>query len=452
MIRLKNKDFYKELFKLALPIALSSLVSFSVALADNMIIARLGNEAASSVYLGNQVALLLTMLLAGIEGTILVLSSISLGKNDAESAGASAVIGIALALALGAVFSAASVFFPKAVLSLFARDSSLVEGGAPFLFFLGISFVFFAPSQAIAAALRSAKRARIAFFASLSAFIVNVILNIVLVFGGIGFKSYGPMGAGIATLVSRVVEFAILFVCAFFVGRELRLSFLIKLRIKREQIKRFFGVAAPLIATQLVWAVNSFFSTALMGREGGDVIAGLSAASSLYNLAYVATNGTSGALGVIIGRAVGEGGEESGRKYREYSKSAQLIFLVLGILTAAFMQLLRAPFVSLFAIEGAARTWGFSFINLFSLLVLGTAYQSATLNGLIKSAGRVRFVLRLESFFVFCIIIPASLLASSLGASPLLIFAILKCDQLLKCPAAYLKLRGILAENKTKKQ
>ena len=444
MLISKDRGFYRELFKLSLPIALSSLVTFSISLSNNMMIARLGNEASSAVYLSNQISFLITMLLAGIEGAVLVSASHSIGAGENENARKIASVGLISAFLVASFFFVFSSFTPRFSLSLLTNNEALIEGGKDFLIPLGISFLFFAPSQAMAAALRTVKKPKIAFFAAISALAVNVSLNFVLIFGRFGIKALGIRGAGISTLAARTVEFFILFIYTFFIDRELNIRLSSLFKIGKDSFKRFFKTGTPLILTQLVWSINIFFASALMGRNESFVVAGLSAAIALYNLSYVVTNGMSGALGIIVGRTVGSGEPKAlERLLSSHRKNIELIFAFLGILTAVFIQILKAPFISFWGVKDEALFFARGFINVLSVMVIGTAYQSASLNGFIKSIGDVLFVLKTESFFVFCVIIPASLLAANLGASPFLVFAILKCDQILKCPVAFLKLKKL---------
>ena len=452
MVFSKNKEFYSELLKLALPIALGSLVSFSISLSDNMIISKLGDEAVSVVFLGNQIAFLLTMLVSGIEATVLAVSSRLIGCGENDKARSIASLGVFFAIGISFVFFVFSCFFPRLVLSFITDNLALVESGAPFLRSLGVSFLFFAPAQALAAVLRSVKKAKIAFFAALSALGVNVFFNVVLIFGEMGFSPLGIFGAGIATVIARCVELVILFVYTFFIDCEMKLRPSSFFKIQKGALSLFLKNGIPLLATQIVWSINNFFATALMGRTPEGVVAGLSAATSLYNLSYVVTAGLSGALGIITGRLVGKGNRASLKKLGDYSKSAGVISLLLGLLTAVFMQAVKFPFISIWGLNSASSDWALGFINVLSFMVVGTAYQSALLSGFIKSTGHVGFIMKLESFFVFCLIIPLSLLASRLVVSPLSIFALLKCDQILKCPAAFFKLRKITrsyGENKS---
>ena len=449
MIFSKDKSFYSELFKLALPIALGSLVSFSVSLSDNMIISKLGGTAVSAVFLSNQIAFLLTMLSTGIESSVLSALSRLIGGGDCDKARAIASLGIIFAIIISLLFFLPSSLFPKFVLSLLTDSKELVEKGAPYLRALGASFLFFAPSQAMAAALRSIKKAKIAFFASFSAFVVNLFFNLVLVFGKLGFPRLDIFGAGVATFFARAAEFSILFVYVFFIDRELKLRISAFLKINKSAFRLFLKTAAPLVSAQLVWSVNNFFASSLMGHNPKALVAGLSCATALYNLSYVVTAGISGALGIMVGRLVGENVKENLPSLRSHFKSAQIISLFLGALTALFMQSFKSAFVPLWGLSGISYEWANGFINVLSLLVIGTAYQLIALNGFVKSIGDVGFILKLESFSVFCLIIPLSLLASSLGAPPLLIFALLKCDQIIKCPIAYFKLKKTFENRKS---
>ena len=51
----KDKNFYKTLILLAIPVALQNLITFAVGFADNLMVSELGDSAVSGVYMGNQI-------------------------------------------------------------------------------------------------------------------------------------------------------------------------------------------------------------------------------------------------------------------------------------------------------------------------------------------------------------------------------------------------------------
>ena len=145
----------------------------------------------------------------------------------------------------------------------------------------------------------------------------------------------------------------------------------------------------------------------------------------------------SGAVGIIIGKTIGEGRVE---KIKEYAYTTQLIFIVLGAITAAALLIARQPFVSLYDIGNEASKIAIQLISVLSLTIVGTSYQSACLIGLVKSGGDVSFILKNDSFFIFLVVIPLSITAARLGAPLWLIFLALKSDQILKCIPAAIKI------------
>ena len=61
----KDKDFYKSFFSLTGMIALQNVITFSVNLADNLMLGAYSEEAMSGAALVNQIQFLLQMLILG---------------------------------------------------------------------------------------------------------------------------------------------------------------------------------------------------------------------------------------------------------------------------------------------------------------------------------------------------------------------------------------------------
>ncbi|MBQ8311264.1 MAG: MATE family efflux transporter [Clostridia bacterium] len=438
MVFTRDKQFYKSLMTLAIPIALQNLVTFSVGLADNVMIGSLGDNAVSGVYMGNQIQTLLQVFSGGIEGAILILAAQYWGKRDTVSICKIVSIGMRFSLAFGALLTLVCTLFPAFVISWFTNDPEIIRTGAEYLAVVAFSYLFFCLTQSLIASMRSVETAKIGFYVSLISLVVNVGLNYVLIFGKLGLPALGVRGAAIATLIARVVESAIIVVYVFFIDRKLRLSLRDLLHSDRTLLRDFIKYGTPLIAGQIVWAANMMSNSAIMGRQGVDgVVTALSLANTLNNLAYVVMNGMSGAVGIITGKTIGAG--EVG-KMREYAKTVQVIFLMLGVVTGGFLQLIKYPFIALYNISDAAIGQSVQFINVLSVTSIGTCYQAACLFGLVKSGGDISFVFKNDTIFVFLVVLPSAIVATVLGAAPWIVFACLKCDQILKCFVAFWKI------------
>ncbi len=435
----KSTSFCGRLFSLALPIALQNLITFSSGLADSIMVSRLGDGAVSGVYIGNQIGTILILFSGGIESALTVICSQYWGKSEKDPIKKTASAALKLSLCVGLILSVICVCFPEWAVSLFSSEPSSVEYGASYLRILAVSFPFFCFTMVFIAAERAAEAPRLGLYISAISLGVNITLNYLLILGKLGFPALGVVGAAIATLAARITETAVILIYILIFDKRLDLRLTDLLGLDIGLLLNYLKHGTPIIIAQLVWAVNTLASTAIMGRLPGDgVTAGLSIAVTMQGLAYVMINGMSNSLGIITGKTVGEDRTD---KIRAYGRRAELVFLLVGILTGGALFLFKKLFISLYGVSGAAKAHAASFINVLSVSFIGTAYGTSCLNGLIKSGGDTDFVLKTDLFFVFLVVIPSALSAVRLGLAPWVVFTCLKSDQILKCLVASVKLR-----------
>ena len=433
----RDRSFYRTLIALAIPISLQNLITFAVGFADNLMIGRLGDNAISGVYVGGQVQTVVQMFIGGVEGAILILAAQYWGKKDTESIRRVVSIGVKLAAAVGAVFSLVTVLFPGLIIGLFTKEAGVIAEGTVYLQIVGFTYLFFSVSQVMIASMRSVETAKIGLYISIMALIVNVGLNYILIFGKLGLPAMGVKGAAIATLISRVLEMSVSVGYVFFVDKKLRLSVRDFLSTDRQLLRDFIKYGLPIIGGQVVWSVNMLANTKIMGVYSAGVMAAVSITGMLHNLIYVWMNGLSSAVGVITGKTVGAGKYEL---MKEYARTVQMIFLLVGVLSGGLVLLFRDGFVSLYDVTPEALSFSKQFINVISVTIIGTCYQAACLFGLVKSGGDISFVFKNDTIFVFLVVLPSAIICQWLGAPAWVVFAALKCDQILKCFVAVMKI------------
>lgn len=437
MMFTRDKGFYKNLALLAVPMSLQYLITYGVNLADNLMIGRLGDAAVSGVYMGSQLQTFIQMFSGGIEGAILILAAQYWGKKDTTSIKKIIAVGVKFAVVFGFIFTLAAVLFPSQIIRIFTADPTVLVDGADYLRIVGFSYIFFCISQVFVASMRSVETAKIGLYLSILALVVNVGLNYLLIFGVGPIPALGVKGAAIATLISRVIEAAVAVAYVRFRDHKLKLRFRELLKTDKVILKDFIKYGLPIIGGQVVWSVNMMANSMILGRFDAEVITATSIASNLHNLVYVWMNGLSGAVGIITGKTVGAGKYE---KMKEYARTVQWIFLFVGIISGGIVFALKAPFISLYSISEGAMGYAGEFINVISVTIIGTCYQAACLFGLVKSGGDIGFVFKNDTIFVFLIVLPSAIIAKLLGAPPWVVFACLKCDQILKCFVAVVKI------------
>ncbi|HIT79493.1 MAG TPA: MATE family efflux transporter [Candidatus Faecivivens stercorigallinarum] len=434
----RDRSFYRSLIALAIPVALQNLITFAVSFADNLMVGSLGDAAVSGVYMGSQIQTFLQMFSGGIEGAILILAAQYWGKRDTASIKRIIAIGLHFSIGFGLLLTTVCVMVPRPIISLFTDDAGVIADGALYLRIVCFSYLFFCITQALIASMRSVEVARIGMGVSLISLIVNVSLNYILIFGKFGFPAMGIAGAAVATVISRIAETLTMWIYVTRIDRKLELK-LKELLVSDPVLRRdFIRYGLPLIGGNVVWSVNMMANSAILGRFSASVITAASIANTMNSLAYVTMNGMSSAVGIITGKTVGAGKTE---RMKEYAYTVQLLFLGMGLLTGGVIILLKSPFIGLYSgITAEAISYSSQFITVLSITMIGTCYQAAGLFGLVKSGGDIGFVFKNDTIFVFLVVLPSAIIASILGAPAWVVFACLKCDQILKCFVAVVKI------------
>ncbi len=434
----RDKTYYQSLIRLAIPVALQSLITFLVTFADNLMVNSLGDAAVSGVYMGSQIQTLIQMFTSGIGGAILIISAQYWGKQDTKHIRCIVAIGLRISIVVGLAFTVIGLIFPEQIIHIFTPDTDVIREGAIYFRWVCLSYVFFCVTQALISAMRSVEVTRIGMWVSLASLFVNISLNYVLIFGKLGFPAMGVQGAAIATLLTRVTEAAVilLYVCLYDKRLSFRLShlFLHDSGLAHDFIK--YGL--PLVAGEIVWSVNMMCNSKILGGYGASVITAASVVNTLNTLAFITISGLSSAVGIITGKTIGAGKTEL---MKEYAYTTQILFLGVGLFSGALVALIAKPFIGLYTgISADAAHQSLMFARVMAVTIIGTGYQMPCLFGLVKSGGDIHFVFRNDTIFVFLVVLPSAIIAAWLGAPAWVTFACLKCDQILKCFVAVVKI------------
>lgn len=437
MFSRQTKDLYKWVLSLTAPMALQNIITYSVGLADNLMVGSLGELALSGVYVASQLQNILHMLVIGLSAAMSILSTQYWGKKDTDSM--KKIIGIALkfSLAAGLIFLLATLVFPEQILRLFTNEEEVLPEAMKYLKYFRYTFVFFSITQCLISAMRSVERVRIGMYLSIVTFFVNVFLNWVLIFGNLGAPALGVEGAAIATLAARAAALPIIIYYVRFVDDRLKIRFKELFKTDLLLLKDFFRYGFPVLLGDIFWGINLAVQGAIVGRLGPTALASVSIANTIFSMMSVAVYGSAGASAIIIGKTVGSGDYDL---VREYAKKLQVLFLIIGVLSGLLMFAAKDLILLLYNISDDTVKMASQFLTVLSIMLVGTSYQMSSLTGIVRAGGAINFVLINDLIHVWLIVIPSALLAAFVfHAPPVVVFACLKIDQILKCLVAVVK-------------
>ena len=261
----RDRAFYGYLLRLTGPIALQNLITFSLGLIDTLMVSQLGNNEMAAVTAANVPVFLLISIVFGVQSGVGILISQYWGKKDLPSISRAIGVAAGLGVALALVIALALFLWPVQIMDLMSNKHHLSLLGAPYLRVIGFSYVFNMLSSIYVSAQRSVENASFGMKLFGMSTVLNTGMNYLLIFGKCGFPMLGVEGAAIATLLSRVAEFAVCLFCALR-SRVIPLDLKALLRPGWEMLRRFVKYASPVMANELFWGLGNSLLTVILGH------------------------------------------------------------------------------------------------------------------------------------------------------------------------------------------
>ena len=433
----KDSRFYRSFFSLTGMIALQNVLTFSVNLADNVMLGAYSETALAGSALVNQIQFLLQMVVMGVGEGIVVLASQYWGKRETGPICRIQTIGMRIAVGAALGLWALVFFFPGGCLGLLTDDGAVIAEGTKYLQIVCFSYVFFALTNILLSTLRSVETVKISFLVSGSTLLINCCLNSLLIFGSLGAPELGIRGAAVATLISRVVEFLIMVLYVGFGDKKLHTRLRDFLHADGALLRDYLHTGLPVILSNTIWGVAMAIQTGILGHMGQATIAANSIATTVFQIITVVSYAAASASAVIVGKTIGEGRLDD---VKAYSKTLQILYLCIGVATGLLLFVCKDGILGFYQISDETRRLALQFITVLCVTVVGTSYQVAVLTGIVRGGGDTTFVLINDSVFMWLIVIPGAALAAFVfHLPPLAVFICLKSDQILKCFVAVVK-------------
>ena len=331
--KVDNKLFYRSLVRIALPIALQSLMLAMVAAADALMLGRVAQEQMTAVSLATQVQFVQNMFIFSGISAGAILGAQYWGKGDKSALENIFNLMLWFCGAISIIFFAACELFPQYLMMIFASDEQLIAIGSSYLKIAGFSYLITGISQCYLGIMKVSERVKTGAVISSTAVVTNIILNAVFIFGLLGAPKMNANGAALATTISRVIELILCITLSMNPGC-IRPSLVRFFKVPTLLIKDFFRQCLPLMGGSLCWGIGFTSYTAIMGHMGVDAAAANSVAAVVRDLVCCMCNGIGTAAGIIVGNELGAGRLELGKKYGIKLKN---ISYVIGIISTAIV-------------------------------------------------------------------------------------------------------------------
>lgn len=437
---LGDKNFYREIVKIALPISAQQLITVGINLMDTIMLSSMGDIQLSASSQASQFINLFQIFCMGIGMGASVLTARFWGMQDKTSLRKAITIMLRIVLGFATVFTLATLFFPAAIMNIYTVNPETVEYGVSYLRWILPTYYCMGLSLTCTIILRSVGEVRIPLLCSIAAFFINIFFNWVFIFGNLGAPRMEIAGAALGTLIARIFE--LLFICGFFFFRDQRIEYRLRdLLMKcRDMTQEYLRISIPVLISDGLLALGNNSVAMIMGRIGDTFVTANSITMVVQQLSSVLTQGVSNASGIITGHTMGRGEYEKAQK-QGYT------FLGLGFLVGCFaagvILLLKGPIIGFYKVSPEAKAIGGELMNSISFIIIFQAMNSILTKGVLRAGGDTRFLMLGDILFLWVASIPLGALAGLVFHwSPFWIYTMLKIDQIIKCVWCFFRLKS----------
>ena len=343
------KQFYVETARLAVPVALQSLLSSCLGLADTMMVSRIGMV--SAVGTAAQVDSINTLLsLGATSGTAIFLAQY-IGAKDEDRVRKTFGLSVMLSAGTALLLFLLSAFFPREIIRFYAVDEHTRIYGVQYLQIVKYGFLPGSLAFGFSYAFRSGKNAALPLIVSMVKMLMNVVLNSLLIFGPGPFPALGVRGAAIATVIS---QWAAVFAYAFFAYRTHQQfigSFSQMFCLQRKFVRNILNRIYTLILNEVFFGFGETLYIRAFSVLGLVAMDAYFVGSKIASVFFILTMGISSAATVIMGQALGEGNIPKAKQLCGWFFSFAGL---LSLISAGAIILFAGPMVMLFGLKNSA--------------------------------------------------------------------------------------------------
>jgi len=377
---LTHGPLLRAILQLGWPMMVSNFLQTAFNIIDMIFVGRLGPDAIAGVSMSGAMIHAVMTLVIGVDLGMRAMVSRFYGAGDREMARRVAGQALLMGGVLTLVFASSGVIWRQEFLELLGAAPPVVEQGSRYLLILFSGIITMVYMFFVSGVLQSIGDARTPMRVGAVSFVVNIVLDPLLIFGWGPVPGLGVQGAALATVLARGLA-GLLLLRALFTHAEFRLR-LPHLIPDLALVRRILRIALPGSAQIGAYSASDVLATRLIAAFGTAAVAASGVTSRCVMVVMIVGFGLGGATATMVGQNLGA---------RRIDRAERSVWLIAGmyaafLLVAAAIYYGTAPnIIGLFTQDLSTRTLGVSFMQILSPgfvfislnLIFGRALQGA---------------------------------------------------------------------------
>lgn len=317
-----TREKIKIILLLAMPAVIENFFQQILGFVDTLFVSKLGLAEVSAVGVTNAILAIYIAIFMSLGVAVNVWIAKFTGAGQQEKAKKIAQQAIIMAIGLGLLLGAVTLFFASPLLQLMGVEKNVLESGTIYFRIVAVPSVFISLMFVLSSILRGIGDTKTPMKVTIWINLIHIVLDYVLIFGFLFIPSLGIMGAAIATVVVRIIGSLILF---RMVHRSKVIGFVKDYwRVDRKQQWDLITLGSPVAAERLVMRIGQVLYFGFIVLLGTRTFAAHQIAGSIEVFSFMIANGFATAVTVLVGQQLGA------NQYHEAKQYAKLS-MVLGI-------------------------------------------------------------------------------------------------------------------------
>lgn len=388
----------KRLIHLIIPLVIEQILAVTIGMADTVMVSSAGEAAVSGISLVDSINILLINIFSALATGGAVIGAQYLGKRDRDSACEAAKQLVLSVAALSLVIAVFCLFAKDWLLQMiFGKVEQAVMTNAQIYFFLSaLSYPFLAVYNAGAALFRAMGNSKIPMLISAGMNAINIVGNAILIFG----FHLDVAGAGIASLVSRIIGCVVVMLLIIRPAHEIHIPALFPLKIHWDMIKNIMRIGVPNGFENGMFQIGKILVQGLISSFGTAAIAANAVAGNIASLEIIPGSAIGMAVITVVGQCIGARDYDGVKKY--VKRLMAITYLSMAILNIPLLFLIP-QLVGFYNLSGEAMQIAYEILLLHGICAIVIWPASFSLPNALRAANDVKFtmIIAIASMWIF---------------------------------------------------
>lgn len=449
-----DKNFYKMILVIAIPIMVQNGITNFVSLLDNIMVGQIGTEQMSGVAIVNQLIFVYSLCIFGGLSGAGIFTAQYFGQKDEEGIRHTFRFKIWMAVILTVLAIGIFLVSGSNLIQMYLNGSSdggdlaaALLYGEQYLWVMLFGLPAFMVVQVYASTLRECGETVLPMKAGIIAVCVNLVFNYIFIYGKLGFPAMGVVGAAAATVLSRYVEAGMVLIGTH---RHPEKNPYIKglystLLVPGYLVKKIMIKGWPILLNETLWSSAMAMLVQCYSVRGLSVVAGLNISNTIANLFNVVFIALGDSVAIVVGQLLGAGKMKEARD----TDNKMIAFSVMCCTAVAAVLFVLAPvFPKIYNTDAYTRHLAAGFIMIQAVFMPQNAFLHAAYFTL-RSGGKTLITFFFDSVYIWCINVPiAYILSRFTGWNVFMIFILVQVADFVKCIIGFVLVKkGVWLQN-----